>query len=589
MKHKLTYLPYSSPDSCRPRLEYFRKLTAAPPEDDLDLPKDDAVADGNYRVLGLDPPETDRVVVHVYKTTAEPLKACVYGRYEGGKARLLGRCVEIGPIAYRLPVKVDRDGLISLAVRFSIPGDLAEGGKGYVALAAYDGKEPASAGGVRRVRRPACNDPYRQDREEVETEYIPFDCAGEAFQRLVFSSCSPKDDLRKWADASGLETAETYFGEAGSVIVVGVPPGLDLNTTGGSAKVMRDTPHSGDGTVNPDYLVNLINPKKPATRGRGGARNLGENGKGKRGIDPRSYLGELGVSDACDPQKTDRNLEPLRVTVIDSGADTDVNRHLWEDTAYRQRKRTEYIRPWHLGYDFIRHDYEPEDENGHGTYVAAILQAQYRAARPLEVIHMKTFGPGGISSFFGALVSIYEAIAVGSRVIHTSWGIYGQEAPEALTCAVRAAARRGIFLVASAGNDHEDLNKEAQWPAAYAEGMSEHVLTVASYWYEDFYPTADAEKLRRAPFSNYGAGRVSLAAFLTAGAPRIGTGEPYFPTGTSFSAPIVTGLLLDWLADNPRGTLAEFRDTYCHHSPKLEPEITGGWYLPLDHSRVLLT
>ena len=137
------------------------------------------------------------------------------------------------------------------------------------------------------------------------------------------------------------------------------------------------------------------------------------------------------------------------------------------------------------------------------------------------------------------------------------------------------------MLVASAGNENCNLDQHPQWPASFADDFPCNLVTVASYEYdlgEGQPPTA--QNVVRTGYSNYGIREVPLAAFLTSPVPEFVRGTTYYPVGTSISAPIVTGLLADWLSERPYGTLAEFRQAYYGPADRLKPEIGNGYYLP---------
>ena len=588
----LPRIPYSDPAVCNPELLAIDQLVDAGRYGGPRLP-DDCTAEGPYWCASLALPKSETLYLHVYKGTTEVVNLRIYGIRGDGEVLPLTDCLEIIKIARRVEVRVDAGRFDFLLVRFAVvePADnqvpSAERRGNYFRLAAYDGVEPRSPGGVVFNNRPACMDPYGRGNQTTDQTEVPFNCEGQSFQRLILASCSPKDDVLAWADATGLEFSERYVGEAGTVVALGVPPGLDLNTTGGSAQEVKAKLHSGGGSVSPDYIVNLFSPTAP-TNGGGKLYRVEEVKSVREAIpSPVEYFNRI-IKPVKARDSFDLNRDPVTVTIIDSGVDlSEANANRWNASRYRGPKVTEFIRPLQLGYDFINHDYEPEDETPHGTYVAAALLAQYDADRPLQLVHMKTFGAGGISSYFGALVSIYEATAIGSKVINMSWGFYQADPPEALRCAIKTAARRGVFLVTSAGNDGKDLETDPQWPAAFAPEFKDNMLTVASYWTPESGKPGGYAGIDLMDFSNYGDHEVPMAAFMTTGVPEYQTGTLIYPLGTSISTPIVSGLLANWLADHPEGSLAEFRDAFFQRSPGISDRITDGQYLPLDNSVVM--
>ena len=564
-------LTFSKPDNGEnPDLEYFDGLYN--PIDFEELPvKDDCPVSRRFRVLELPPSKTGEITVHVYNAAPVGLRLRTYN-VDGGRIEVVPGCREFSAVVASFTMKV-ADGYDGYLLRFDIVPKKGSAEKldaeDYFAVAAYDGRIPESPGGI-RVGGTGKGSPSEK--------YIPFSHNGRAFQRIVVSTCDPTENIRDLVGELDLEIAEKYVGEMGSVVALGVPPGMSLNTTIDTTTKKRQRGHQGDGTVSMDYLVNLFSPDEPSDM------NEEERWEGK---EASSIPAPLQFSPP-PPGQFDCTRPPLTLAIIDSGIDySKFNAQHWEDTRYRDGPDTEYITPGKYGYDFISGREEPMDEAPHGTYVAATILNQYRAEQPLQLLHMKVFGKEGIASYFGSLVSIFEATAAGARIINMSWGIYDDQEPRALYCALKTAAKHGVLMVTSAGNDEENLDDKPQWPAAFADDFPCNLITVASYR----YGTDDQERveptianLAKASYTNWGIREVPLAAFYTSPVPKFESGDLYFPTGTSISAPIVAGLLASWLADNPNGTLAEFRKSYYHPTTELETVVTNGQHIRHDNA-----
>ena len=556
-------LQYSDPeDGENPRLVRFDNLNE---RTDYDVPfRDKDEQARHFRLVELPRTDTNERFIHLYHTLRRTVRLRYYGYTEGKPAESLGEGVQVDRALYRQPVRLP-DGFDGYLLRI----DLGDAGKtpfdkgDTIAVAAYAGREPASPGGITLPGAKQSQQPGR---------YLPFSHNGRSFQRLVISTCDPREDIRSLAKATGLETAETYFGKLGSVIAVGVPPGMSLNTGIDTTRAIRQKGNSGDGTVDEDYILNLFRPGEPT-------------GNSDERWTTTSAAPD-GVTEFRPPQarQFDCDREPLTVALIDSGIDYGrANAGHWASTRYSHGPDTDYVTPGRYGYDFIQGAEEPIDEAPHGTYVAASLLNQYTATRPLQLLHMKVFGAEGIATYFGSLVSIYEATLAGARVINLSWGFYQMEEPRALYCAIKTAADRGVFLVASAGNDTENLDKVPQWPAAFADDFPCNLISVASYHFPDPDRT-DPSSIRLTDISNFGQWEVPVAAFLTSPVPRFSTGDTHFPVGTSISAPILAGQLANWLADHPGGNLAQFRKQFYRIAPSLVAHVTRGHYLPHVHA-----
>jgi len=213
-----------------------------------------------------------------------------------------------------------------------------------------------------------------------------------------------------------------------------------------------------------------------------------------------------------------------------------------------------------IGWDFIEGDASPWDHDGHGTMIAGTIAGDWNDKS----------GIAGINPFarlmilkalnnFGHTRSSYiaEAIAYaadnGARVINLSLG--GKEISKVTLAAIDYAYSKGAVIVIAAGNEGVDVSK-------YGVTGSDKVLTVAATGFDD----------ERTIFSNWG--NVSVAApgldilslrarrtdtmlgiegvKYTAGAAYVGEDKRYYrASGTSFSAPLVSGLAALMIANDP--------------------------------------
>lgn len=154
--------------------------------------------------------------------------------------------------------------------------------------------------------------------------------------------------------------------------------------------------------------------------------------------------------------------------------------------------------------------------------------------------------PGG--SMFDVAEGIDYAVRMGARVINLSLasspGDQASDIPE-LRQAIERARAQNVIIVASAGNRGDSANPAPGYPAAYTQyqnvvGVGASDWQAGNTW---------------APFSSYGAG-VDLAAPGTRITSTIRQGilqQDYgsIDGGTSFSAPIVTGMFALLAARNP--------------------------------------
>ncbi|THF75848.1 S8 family peptidase [Cohnella fermenti] len=167
------------------------------------------------------------------------------------------------------------------------------------------------------------------------------------------------------------------------------------------------------------------------------------------------------------------------------------------------------------------------DDNGHGTHVAGIAAATGRGrilgnAPRAALYAVKALDRRGEGYISDIVQGIDWCIAHGIRVINMSFGMPGDS--QALRAALRRARRKGIILVASAGND----------------GRASGGLDVPARYPETIAVAATTRRNRVASFSSRGKG-IDIAA------PGVNILSTYLNgtyarmSGTSMSAPHVAG------------------------------------------------
>lgn len=144
------------------------------------------------------------------------------------------------------------------------------------------------------------------------------------------------------------------------------------------------------------------------------------------------------------------------------------------------------------GYDFIAHDRFPEDRNGHGTFVAGTIAEATNnhygltglafAARIMPVRVLDSQGEGEASTI---AEGVRYAVRHGARVINLSLefssNVTAADIPELIE-ALRYARRRGVLVVAAAGNEaHTAIAYPARAPDVVAVGASTEHGCLADY------------------------------------------------------------------------------------------------------------
>jgi subtilisin family serine protease len=295
-------------------------------------------------------------------------------------------------------------------------------------------------------------------------------------------------------------------------------------------------------------------------------------GKGSWG---QGYADQWGLQrigfDASDQSAwrlVKQNAQPVTVALIDTGLDWNHRNidpeNLWRNPAPGVAKAGDGAANAYtgdaIGWDFFDRDNKPWDNDGHGTFVAGIIAGSWKdkdgvaginpLARLMVLKAVNNFGHSRASY-------IAEAIAYaadhGARVINLSVG--GKGSTKVEQAAIDYAYGKGVVIVVAAGNEGAEISN-------YGIANSDKVLTVATTGLDD----------KRANFSNWGKIAVaapgidilSLRARRTdtllgipgvkyaAGAGYVGDDKRYYrASGTSFSAPMVSGLASLLIANDP--------------------------------------
>ncbi len=261
------------------------------------------------------------------------------------------------------------------------------------------------------------------------------------------------------------------------------------------------------------------------------------------------------------------------VAVIDTGVDLnheDLKKNLWVNTGEIDGNGIDddgngYIDDVH-GYDFKNKDGIPKDERGHGTLIAGILGAvgdnkigTAGVAWSVQIMVLKVFGASGGGKLEDFTAAIRYAVHNHARIINASWTIPPGSTDNELSDlkqAIHEADDAGVLVIAAAGNEASDLDKQPVYPAAYAAEMK-NVISVAAL------SSKDAQLLKN---SSYGLKTVTIA---TEGEEIIG---PYLGggyatlTGTSSATAVVSGLSALMLSKKPQLTPSEIRDIFVSSS-----------------------
>ena len=233
-----------------------------------------------------------------------------------------------------------------------------------------------------------------------------------------------------------------------------------------------------------------------------------------------------------------------------------------------------------IGWDFYANSAKPWDHDGHGTFVTGVVAAAWNdrgiaGINPhVKIMVLKALNNFGHSRASYLARALVYAADNGAHIVNMSVG--GDGLTDAERAAVEYAAWKGVLIVVAAGNAAKDVD-------AFGIAGLEGVLTVASTDLDD----------KRAIFSNWGA-QVDLAApgmevlslrarrtdllrglvdvEYSPGEAYVGPDKRYYRvSGTSFSAPIVTGIASLLKSRNPELTATELKRILVNSARDIEP------------------
>lgn len=229
------------------------------------------------------------------------------------------------------------------------------------------------------------------------------------------------------------------------------------------------------------------------------------------------------------------------VAVVDSGVDfthPDLRGNQWSNAREKENGKDDdyngYVNDLN-GWDWVADSGVVHDENGHGTAVAGVIAAQGNNGEGISgvmwsasLMSLRVLDAGGTGDVAAAVEAIDYAAAAGAQVINCSWGTDAESV--ALKDAIERAGRRGVVVVTSAGNGSRDLDTQPYYPSSFD---LPNLISVAS---SDQFDNL-------AQFSNWGATRVTVAAPGTDILTTKAGGGYRLVSGTSFSAPLVAGVV----------------------------------------------
>lgn len=214
------------------------------------------------------------------------------------------------------------------------------------------------------------------------------------------------------------------------------------------------------------------------------------------------------------------------VAVVDTGIDRE--HPFLENNIFVESGKVD---PENFGVDFSKDKKAkgtPTDNHGHGTHVSGIIKSIYP---DVKILALKYYNPNasGVDNLNSTVEALKYAVDHNVDVINYSGG--GPEAASEELRVLKEAERKGILVVAAAGNEESNIDdkKKAYFPASY--GLK-NIITV----------TAHDEDLKILNSSNYGRTSVDIFAPGYRIKSSLQNGRTGYLTGTSQATAFVTGV-----------------------------------------------
>jgi subtilisin family serine protease len=170
----------------------------------------------------------------------------------------------------------------------------------------------------------------------------------------------------------------------------------------------------------------------------------------------------------------------------------------------------------------------PIDQHGHGTHVSGIIRSIFP---DVKILALKYYNPtaSGMDNLNSTVEALRYAVDHNVDIINYSGG--GPEPASEELSVLKEAERKGILVVAAAGNEESNIDEKAKayFPASY--GLK-NIITV----------TAHDEDLKILPSSNYGKQSVDIFAPGYRIKSSLQNGRAGYLTGTSQATAFVTGV-----------------------------------------------
>lgn len=272
------------------------------------------------------------------------------------------------------------------------------------------------------------------------------------------------------------------------------------------------------------------------------------------------------------------NTTPVIVAVVDTGVDVfheDLKNNIWVNINEIPKNGIDDDNNGHIddihGINTLVRDrngkatMDIKDTQSHGTHVSGTIAAIQNngigiagIASNVKIMGIRTVPNSGDETDIDVAEAFVYAAKNGAKIINCSFGKSTNEGRQLIPDTLKYIGEKyGVLVIAAAGNDSDDIDKNPTYPASF---NNENLLIVAA--------TSKAGKM--SSFSNYGQINVDVAApgsNIYSTTPNNNYGSM---SGTSMATPTTVGVAAEILSHNPNLTLSQLKNILINSVTKID-------------------